>query len=152
MSGPLDDVQERFEVAQQRLSAWRDVVLGLVTEYDGDPADGRAAQDPRLEAAEDAFSEAEWDFRYAAMRALGLEIPDDDGAEDETVLADDFYVHLVVGVPEDGTGPLLDDVVELVDEAAQPVVERLFEAGYIVPEWGVGRGDLDIGEAPEEAT
>jgi hypothetical protein len=152
MSGPLDDVQERFEVAQQRLSAWRDAVLGLVSEYDGDPADGRAAQDPRLEAAEDAFSEAKWDFHSAAMRALGLEIPDDDGAEDETVLADDFYVHLVVGVPEDATEPLLDDVVEIVDNAAQLVVQRLFGAGYAVPEWGVSRGDPDMGESPEEAT
>jgi hypothetical protein len=61
MSGPLDDAQERFEVAQQRLSASRDAVLGLATEYDGDVADGWAAQDPRLEAAQDAFSEAEWD-------------------------------------------------------------------------------------------
>jgi hypothetical protein len=113
MSGPLDDVQDRFEVLQQRLSSWRDAVFGLVTEYDGDPADGRAADD---------------------------------------VLADDFYVHLVVGVPEDATEPLLDDVVEIVDEAAQLVVQRLFDAGYTVPEWGVGRGDLDMGEAAEEAT
>jgi hypothetical protein len=101
MSGRLDDVQERFEVAQQRLSAWRDAVLGLVSEYDGGPTDGRAAQDPRLEAAEE---------------------------------------------------PLLDDVVEIVDNAAQLVVQRLFDAGYTVPEWGVGRGDPDMGEGPEEAT
>jgi hypothetical protein len=86
------------------------------------------------------------------MRALGLEIPDDDGAEDETVLADDFYVHLVVGVPEDATEPLLDGVVEIVDNAAQLVVQRLFDAGYAVPEWGVGRGDPYKGEGPEEAT
>jgi hypothetical protein len=61
MSAPLDDVQERLEVAQQRLSASRDAVLGLAAEYDGDLADGWAAQDPRREAAQDDFSEAEWD-------------------------------------------------------------------------------------------
>jgi len=152
MSGPLDDVQERFEVAQQRLSASRDAVLGLVNEYDGDPADGRAAKDPRLEATEDAFSDAEWDFHSAAMRGLGLEIPDDDGAEDETVFADDFYVHLVVGVPEDATEPLLDDVVEIGDGAARRLVQRLFDAGYTVLDWGVSRGDPYMDEGPGEAT
>ncbi len=84
MSDPAVELQERYELLRQRLSAWPEAVVGLATEYGIDAPNGKAFRDPRLEAAEDAHDEALWSYHDSAMRLLGLEIPEDD--DDETML------------------------------------------------------------------
>ena len=147
MIDPNDELHERFEIVQQRLSAWHDTVIGLATEHGTNGSKG--FRDPRLEAAMDAFAEAESVYQDEAMRVLGLELDDQ---EQEQMLADNFFVHLVVGVPEDGTGPRLNDAVAIVDSAAEVIAQRLFDAGYFVTEWGVSSGELEMGRGPEEGT
>jgi hypothetical protein len=125
-----------------RLDAWASVVVGVASEAASPTS---ALADPRLESAADAFDDALAQFHVAMGQVLGLE-PD---ADDEEVpamdlLADDFFVHLVIGVPEGTSERKLDAAIDLVDEVAGTLVARVEAAGYAVPEWGVSRGEPDL--------
>ena len=65
----------------------------------------------------------------------------DDDASPADVQDDTFTLDYVV-MTHPG-GPDLDDVVGLLDRWGHEARERLVEAGYAVPEWGVGRGADD---------
>ena len=136
----------------ERLDAWHDTVLGVAAETapDDDPL-----ADPRLEAASDAFQDALGSYEEQTLRVLGLEEVEaveeraPAGAE-PGVLVDDFFVHLVVGVREDEPPARLLDALEIIDDATVGgVVDRLEAAGFVVPEYRVARGELDLDDVDE---
>jgi hypothetical protein len=153
VAGPADDLRDALAELRRRLDAWHDTVLGVAAET---AADDNPLADPRLEAAADTFQDALGRYEEATLRLLGIEPVDepeatrpDDGHGGEAVLVDDFFVHLVVGVREGEPGSRLGGALEVIDDAALGVVERLDEAGYVVPEYEVSRGGPDLGEEDE---
>ena len=135
-----------------RLDAWASVVVG-VSQESATPSSALA--DPRLEAAAEAFDDALSRYHVAMGRALGLEedasagsAGADDGLPD--LLADDFFVHLVIGVPEGTPERKLDGAIDLVDEMSGSLVARVEAAGFVVPEWGVSRGEPDVEDYEDE--
>ena len=72
----------------------------------------------------------------------------DDDASPADVQDDTFTLDYVV-MTHPG-GPDLDDVVGLLDRWGHEARERLVEAGYAVPEWGVGRGADDDHDHDED--
>jgi hypothetical protein len=127
----------------RRLDAWASVVVGVASEAASPTS---ALADPRLESAAEAFDDALSRFHGAMGHVLGLE-PDESDEEElpsSDMLADDFFVHLVIGVPEGSPERKLDAAIDLVDEVAGTLVARVEAAGYAVPEWGVSRGEPDL--------
>lgn len=134
-----------------RLDTWASVVVGVAEESSSPTS---ALADPRLESAADAFDEALSRYHLAMSTALGLEVepdeePDDDGSAADLV-ADDFFVHLVIGVPDGTPERRLDAALDVVDEAASSLVDRIQAAGFAVPEWGVSRGEPDLDDLGDE--
>lgn len=72
----------------------------------------------------------------------------DEDASPADVQDDTFTLDYVV-MTHPG-GPDLDDVVGLLDRWGHEARERLVEAGYAVPEWGVGRGADDDHDHDED--
>ena len=135
-----------------RLDDWASVVVG-VTEESSTPTSALA--DPRLESAADAFDAALARYHEAMASALGLEpdAEDEDEAAEDTgldLVADDFFVHLVIGVPDGTSERRLDAALDVVDEAATSLVDRVQAAGFTVPEWGVSRGEPDLDDLEED--
>jgi hypothetical protein len=145
-SQPLPaELTSALDELHRRLDAWASVVVGVAAEAASPTS---ALADPRLESAAEAFDDALSRFHGAMGRTLGLE-PDSDSSDEEEMpssdlLADDFFVHLVIGVPEGSPERKLDAAIDLVDEVAGTLVARVEAAGYAVPEWGVSRGEPDL--------
>ena len=128
-------------------------------DYGGTPGRGRAGvgaseadEDPRvlaLEARVGALNAQLFDVLHEALGihpdltssvwepTEGEEADDADAAPAD--LEDDTFTLEYVVVSHPG-GPDLDDVVGLLDSWGHEAHARLTEAGYDVPEWGVGRG------------
>ncbi|MGO1330248.1 hypothetical protein [Cellulosimicrobium funkei] len=128
-------------------------------QFRGPPRGGRARvgaaeadEDPRvlaLEARVGALNAQLFDVLHEALGihpdltssvwepTEGEEADDADAAPAD--LEDDTFTLEYVVVSHPG-GPDLDDVVGLLDSWGHEAHARLTEAGYDVPEWGVGRG------------
>lgn len=148
------DLEElRALVAEQhkRLDSWLATLEGCLDEASGL---GAAEADPRLEAADDALAEIDVRRQFAAADVLGItdgELDEEDLEGDGGgVLADDFFVHLVVGVADDTDAERLDSVLHIVDRASGEIVDRLVDDGFVVPQWGVSRGELLLDDFDEE--
>ena len=147
------DLRTALATLHARLDAWHDTVLGVAAETA--PHDDPLV-DPRLEAASDAFQDALGEYEEQTLRVLGLEVVE--GVEERAgtgvepgVLVDDFFVHLVVGVREDEPPARLLDALGIIDESTvATLVDRLEEAGFVVPEYRVARGELDLDDDGED--
>lgn len=154
----VEDLRTAVAELHRRLDAWAASVEGVAAESD-DLSD--AASDPRLNAAEEAFDDALSDVHSAAGVVLGLPplLPvgdpdevdltdeDDDGAD---LVVDEFFLHLLVGVPSDRPEEMLDQALAAVDEGALQLVERLEAAGFVVPTYSVSRGEPDEWDGEDE--
>ncbi|MGB2557696.1 hypothetical protein [Cellulosimicrobium cellulans] len=122
--------------------------VGVRAEFGASEAD----EDPRvlaLEARVGALNAQLFDVLHEALGihpdltssvwepTEGEEADDADAAPAD--LEDDTFTLEYVVVSHPG-GPDLDDVVGLLDSWGHEAHARLTEAGYDVPEWGVGRG------------
>lgn len=140
-----EDLRAVVAGLHRRLDTWAAAVEGVAGEADDTT---EALADPRLEAAEAAFDDLLGDFHSAAGVVLGLppltelEDDDEDGPDDEMLVleGEDFYLHFVVGVPDGASAEALDRALEVVDEAGFEVINRLEEAGFVVPSFGSSRG------------
>jgi hypothetical protein len=147
------DLRAALETLHARLDAWHHTVVGVAAETA--PQDDPLV-DPRLEAASDAFQDALGSYEEQTLRVLGLE--EVEAVEERAatgvalgVLVDDFFVHLVVGVREDEPPARLTDARGIIDESTvDTVVDRLEEAGFVVPEYRVARGELDLDDGEDE--
>lgn len=144
---PQDDLTAAVATLHAALDRWHSVVRGVGAEA-SDTDDALA--DPRLEAAEAAFSDALGEFHGAAGVALGLS-PDDgidlieaDGDEGE-VEGDIFSLQFFVGLTEGRPATELDRVIEVIDAGGYDVVSRLETAGFVVPTFAATRGELAVG-------
>ena len=153
----VEDLRTAVAELHRRLDAWAESVEGVAAESD-DLSD--AASDPRLNAAEEAFDDALSDVHSAAGVVLGLPplVPvgphevdltdeDDDAAD---LVVDEFFLHLLVGVPADRPEEMLDQALSAVDEGALQLVERLEGAGFVVPTYSVSRGEPDEWDDEDE--
>ncbi|MDQ1670389.1 MAG: hypothetical protein QOE40_2450 [Actinomycetota bacterium] len=141
----VEALREATEGLHRRVSEWAAAVIGVAEESDGDSTD--ALSDPRLEAAQDSFYESLADFEESTLPVLGL-VPQEQPVDSDAALAltaDDFFLHFVVGVPEDAPSPRLDDAFEIVHQAGHDAAERLMDAGFEVPTFAASRGELDLG-------
>ncbi len=131
--------------------------VGVRAEFGASEAD----EDPRVLALESRVGTLNARLFDTLHGALGIhpdltssvwDPQDDEGAEDEDASPEDvendtFTLDYVV-LTRPG-GPDLDDVLGLLDRWGHEARERLVEAGYAVPEWGVGRGADDHEEDDE---
>ena len=122
--------------------------VGVRAEFGAAEAD----EDPRVLALEARVGTLNAQLFDVLHGALGIHPdltssvwePDEDAAADDAdaapsdLVEDTFALEYVV-VTRPG-GPDLDDVVGLLDSWGHEAHARLTEAGYDVPEWGVGRG------------
>jgi hypothetical protein len=140
-----DELRSAVEALHQRLDAWHAAVEGIAAEAGGNTAEALA--DPRLEAAEERFDEALQDFNVAAERVLGVTEVDDVILDDDTdelpevLVAEDYFVHFVVGADEGVDPERFQEALEIIDAAAFSILERLEEAGFDVPTFSTSRGD-----------
>jgi hypothetical protein len=141
----VEALRKATEGLHRRVDEWAAAVVGVAEESAGDSTD--ALSDPRLEAAQDSFYEGLADFEESTLPVLGL-VREDTPVDPDTALAltaDDFFLHFVVGVPEDAPSPRLDDAFEIVHRAGHDAAERLMDAGFEVPTFAASRGELDLG-------
>lgn len=144
---PDDDLATAAAALQSALDRWQSVIRGVAAEA-ADTDDALA--DPRLEAADTAFSDALGEFHGAAGVALGLP-PDDEsdltepGADDEEVEGDIFSLQFFVGLSEGTPATELDRVIEVIDAGGFDVVTRLETAGFVVPTFAASRGEIAVG-------
>ena len=111
----------------QALDAYSAAVVTAAEVHAGDP-DG-AADDPALEAAQDAFLDAHEAFHEASDRVLGIE--DEPLAEDERDPEGAVGVELYLTVAGDGEG----EPATLVFAESEKVIDALEDAGFEVPYW-----------------
>jgi hypothetical protein len=143
-----DALREAAAGLHRRVDEWAAAVIGVADESGGDSTD--ALSDPRLEAAQDRFYEGLSDFEESTLPVLGL-VPDESPAGPEAMLsADDFFLHFVVGVPDEAEAGRLDEAFEIVHQAGHETAERLMDAGFEVPTFAASRGELDLGGSDDE--
>jgi hypothetical protein len=138
------------------LHEYVETAVGVRAEFGASEAD----EDPRVLALEDRVGALNARLFDTLHEALGMHPdltssvwdPDDQEADDDTapsdVVTDTFTLDYVVVAPPGG--PDLDEVLGLLDRWGHEARERLTEAGYAVPEWGVGRGDADDESSEDE--
>lgn len=149
MTEPLqqDDLATAAAALHAALDRWQSVIRGVGAEA-ADTDDALA--DPRLEAADTAFSDALGDFHGAAGVALGLP-PDDESdltepdEDEEEVGGDIFSLQFFVGLTEGAPATELDRVIEVIDAGGFDVVTRLETAGFVVPTFAASRGEIAVG-------
>jgi hypothetical protein len=145
----VDVLRAATDGLHRRVDEWAAAVVGVAEEAGGDSTE--ALSDPRLEAAQDGFYESLADFEESTLPVLGLAREETSVESDALALtADDFFLHFVVGVPEDAPAPRLDDAFEIVHRAGHEAAERLIDAGFEVPTFAASRGELDLGGLDEE--
>jgi hypothetical protein len=141
----VDALRQATAGLHRRVDEWAAAVVGVAQEAAGDSTD--ALSDPRLEAAQDSFYEGLADFEESTLPVLGL-VRDDAPVDSDAALAltaDDFFLHFVVGVPEDAPSARLDVAFEIVHQVGHDAAERLIDAGFEVPTFAASRGELDLG-------
>ncbi len=162
-----DDVRSSLRVAVDAvaaaLHAYVDVAAGVAAEADS-PKDAQA--DPRLAEARHRAGLALGRLDDELLLRLGLdeqigvawdgvespleELPADAEPEDE-LPGDDFFLHFVVCAAPGASAESLDRAIEVVDEAGFEVLNRLEEAGFVVPSFGASRGLPIVLDADEDA-
>jgi hypothetical protein len=153
MDADLEALRVAVAAQHDRLEAWLSALEGCLAEADV-PSD--VESDPRFDAAVDDLAEADVQRQLLALEVLGLDLGADDeeddgpgdGATEEQLPSDVFAVNLVVAVPEHADPARLDDVLDVLDTAADAVIGQLEAAGFLVPELGLSRG-LDDGPDDE---
>ena len=130
-AGPTAAERDALAVAllatHEALDAYAAAVVAAAEAHVGDP-DG-AADDPALEAAQDAFLDAHQAFHEASDRVLGID--DEPPAEYERDPEDAVGVELYLTVAGGGEG----EPSELVFAESEKVIDALEDAGFEVPYW-----------------
>jgi hypothetical protein len=135
----IDDLRAAVAELHRRVDAWHTAVEGVVAEAD---VESDALADPRLEDAQDRFYEALAGFEEASLPVLGLEPAEMAAAEpQESAVADEFFLHFVVALPDGQPPQRFDEALQIVDQCGFHVLEKLEEAGFHVPQFGSSRGE-----------
>ncbi|QJW37266.1 hypothetical protein [Cellulosimicrobium protaetiae] len=133
------------------LHEYVETAVGVRAEFGASEAD----EDPRVLALENRVGALNARLFDELHGALGIHAdltssvwdPQDEAAVDDEDASpadvhDDTFTLDYVVMTRPG-GPDLDDVLGLLDRWGHEARERLVDAGYAVPEWGVGRGEDD---------
>ena len=128
------------------LHAYVETAVGVRAEFGAREAD----EDPRVLALEGRVGSLNAQLYDLLHARLGLHadltgMTWDDGGTDADVPAgpgehDTFHLGFVVELPPTVSDLTLDAVIDLVDDGGAQIAQALADRGYVVGEWGAGRG------------
>ncbi|GIG40349.1 hypothetical protein [Cellulomonas phragmiteti] len=140
------DLRATVDELSAALHAYVETAVGVRAEFGAREAD----EDPRvlaLEARVGGLNARLYDLLHARLGLhadlTGMTWDDGDADADSPVepgAHDTFHLGFVVELPPTLSDLTLDAVIDLVDDGGAQIAHALTERGYVVGEWGAGRG------------
>lgn len=140
------DLHATVDELAASLHAYVETAVGVRAEFGAREAD----EDPRvraLEARVGGLNARLYDLLHERLGLhadlTGMTWDDEDGGDDAPVepgAHDTFHLGFVVELPPTVSDLTLDAVIDLVDDGGARIAQELTDRGYLVGEWGAGRG------------
>jgi len=140
------DLHATVDELAAALHAYVETAVGVRAEFGAREAD----EDPRVLALESrvgGLNARLYDLLHARLGLhadlTGMTWDDTQGDEDAPVGPGDhdtFHLGFVVELPATVSDLTLDAVIDIVDDGGAQIAHTLTERGYVVGEWGAGRG------------
>ncbi|WP_309134473.1 hypothetical protein [Cellulomonas sp.] len=137
------DLHAAVDALAEALHAYVETAVGVRAEFGAREAD----EDPRvlaLEARVGGLNAGLYDLLHARL-GLHADLTGmtwDDRTDDAAGPGDHdtFHLGFVVELPGGVTDLTLDAVLDVVDDGGAQIAQTLLDRGYVVGEWGAGRG------------
>lgn len=137
------ELHAAVDALAQALHAYVETAVGVRAEFGAREAD----EDPRVLALEQrvgGLNAGLYDLLHARLGLhadlTGMTWDDRDESTTEPGERDTFHLGFVVELPGGVTDLTLEAVLDVVDDGGAQITQTLVDRGFVVGEWGAGRG------------
>ncbi|MFC8192109.1 hypothetical protein ACFUMH_10660 [Cellulomonas sp. NPDC057328] len=137
------DLHAAVDALSAALHAYVETAVGVRAEFGAREAD----EDPRVLALEQrvgGLNAGLYDLLHSRLGLhadlTGMTWDDRDDTTSEPGERDTFHLGFVVELPGGVTDLTLDAVLDVVDDGGAQITQQLVDRGFVVGEWGAGRG------------